>query len=129
MLWQAAGRVRCGVFVEGGHPAAGAVDWKHTACEHSLPQRVRSVGCHASCVHTTHRMPHTLNASPSPRHASGGAPERLVLTASHRGCAAVPEGLLHTSGYRLSDSNGVILAVKALRLVPQRVLRCQKTFV
>jgi hypothetical protein len=30
---------------------------------------------------------------------------------------------------RLSDSNGAILAVKELRLVPQRVLRCQKTFV
>ncbi len=34
-----------------------------------------------------------------------------------------------TTGARgLSDSNGVILAVKELRLVPQRVLRCQKTF-
>ena len=29
----------------------------------------------------------------------------------------------------LSDSNGTILAVKELRLVLQRVLRCQKTFV
>ena len=99
MLWQAAGRVRCGGFVEGGHTAAVAVDWRHAACEHSLPQRVRYVGGHASCVQTTHRMPHTLNASPSPRQASGGAPERLVLTASHGGRAAVPEGFLHTSGY------------------------------
>src|SRR6266568_8265707 len=29
LLWQAAGRVRCGVFVEGGHTAAVAVDWRH----------------------------------------------------------------------------------------------------
>ena len=28
----------------------------------------------------------------------------------------------------LSDSNGVILGVKELRFIPQRVLRCQKTF-
>ena len=48
MLSQAAGRVWGGVFVEGGHTASDAVDWKNAACEHSLPQRVRSVGCHAS---------------------------------------------------------------------------------
>jgi len=48
MLSQAAGRVRCEVFVEGRHTASGAVDWKHAACEHSLPQRVRYVGGHAS---------------------------------------------------------------------------------
>ena len=29
----------------------------------------------------------------------------------------------------LSDSNGVILGVKELRFIPQRVLRCQKTLV
>src|SRR2546423_326078 len=42
------GRVWGGVFVEGGHTASDAVDWKNAACEHSLPQRVRYVGCHAS---------------------------------------------------------------------------------
>ena len=48
MLPHAAWGGWCGVFVEGRHTASGAVDWKNAACEHSLPQRVRSVGCHAS---------------------------------------------------------------------------------
>ena len=41
----------------------------------------------------------------------------------------VIEGLALRTPPRLSDSNGVILAVKELRLMPQRVLKCQKTFV
>ena len=109
MLSQAAGRVRCGVFVEGGHTAAVAVDWRHAACKHSLPHRRRHVGSHATSLQTTHHMPHTLNASPSPRHASGGAPERLVLTASHGGCAAVPEGFCTRQARAMKRAFAVLL--------------------
>jgi hypothetical protein len=48
MLPHAAWGGWCGAFVEGGHTASVAVDWKNAACEHSLPHRVRYVGGHAS---------------------------------------------------------------------------------
>src|SRR5689334_4005683 len=50
----------------GRHGTWMGVHWKHAACEHSLPHRVRSASRHASQLQPAHTMPHTLMISPKP---------------------------------------------------------------